>query len=130
MPNPTPNPTLNHVLSQSCSTRLVLELIDNKWTVLVVHALAGGTKRYKQLKVLVHGITDKMLAQTLRQLEYDGLITRTVYPVVPPHVEYNLTPLGQTLIEPLSALCGWAERYLGEVEAARRAADERELMRA
>jgi DNA-binding HxlR family transcriptional regulator len=81
--------------------------------------LARGTKRYSQLQREINGVSQKMLTQTLRTLERDGLVKRTVYPVVPPMVEYSLTSLGETLIEPLSALCKWAEAHFQEVEKAR-----------
>jgi len=97
----------------------VLDLIADEWTVFVVYALADGTRRYSQLQREVHGISQKMLTQTLRNMERDGMVERKVYPVVPPMVEYSLTELGQTLIEPLSAIGRWAEEHLGEVEQAR-----------
>ncbi|HEX2906104.1 MAG TPA: helix-turn-helix domain-containing protein [Phototrophicaceae bacterium] len=107
------------VFNEQCGTRAVLDLLADKWTVLVVAALAKGKLRYSDLRRILQGISHKMLTQTLRRLEGDGLLTRTVYPVVPPMVEYELTPLGQTLIEPLTALCAWAEHHLDEVEQAR-----------
>lgn len=111
-----------NVLDQECAARLTLELIADKWTVLIVYALANGTRRYSELQKLVEGVTHKMLTQTLRRLETDGILTRTVFPVIPPRVEYTLTPLGETLIAPLSALCAWAEAHYHEVEQARRIA--------
>jgi DNA-binding HxlR family transcriptional regulator len=108
-----------NVLSDVCPTRKVLDLIADKWTVLVIYLLAGGTKRYGELQRSIHGISQKMLTQTLRQLEEDGLVKRTVYPEVPPRTEYELTPLGATLREPLSALCEWAQDHMAEVEKAR-----------
>lgn len=108
-----------NVLHEMCSTRKTLELIADKWTVLVVHALGEGTRRYSELQKMVEGITHKMLTQTLRRLEADGLLERKVYPVIPPHVEYTLTPLGESLLVPLSALCAWAENHYHEVEQAR-----------
>ncbi len=85
----------------------------------MIYALSRGTRRYSELQRTINGITQKMLTQTLRNLESDCLIERTVYPVVPPMVEYTLTPLGKTLIEPLSALCRWAEENLPTLEKAR-----------
>ena len=108
-----------NVLSSQCPTRLVLDLIADKWTTLVIYLLAGGTKRYGELQREIQGISQKMLTQTLRKLEEDGLVKRTVFAEVPPRTEYELTPLGRTLREPLSALCRWAAEHLGEVEAAR-----------
>ena len=110
----TPN-----VLSAQCPTRRVLDLIADKWTTLVIYLLADGTKRYGELQREIQGISQKMLTQTLRKLEEDGLVKRTVFPEVPPRTEYQLTPLGRTLEEPLSALCRWAAEHLGEVETAR-----------
>ena len=108
-----------NVLNAQCPTRKVLDLIADKWTTLVIHILAGGTYRYSDLQRAIDGISQKMLTQTLRELESHGLILRTVFPEVPPHTEYSLTPLGVTLTEPLDALCAWAERHLPEVERAR-----------
>jgi DNA-binding HxlR family transcriptional regulator len=108
-----------NVLSDVCPTRKVLDLIADKWTVLVIYLLASGTKRYGELQRSIHGISQKMLTQTLRQLEEDGLVKRTVYPEVPPRTEYELTPLGATLREPLTSLCTWAQEHMGEVEKAR-----------
>lgn len=112
-------PVKANVLDATCPSRRALDLIADKWTVLVIYALSRGTKRYSELHRAIDGITQKMLTQTLRNLENDSLIERTVYPVVPPMVEYNLTPLGTTLIEPLCALCKWAEENLPALEKAR-----------
>ncbi len=112
-------PTRPAIPAANCGTRKVLDLIADEWTVFVVYALADGTRRYSQLQREVHGISQKMLTQTLRNMERDGMVERKVYPVVPPMVEYSLTELGQTLIEPLSAVGRWAEEHLGEVEQAR-----------
>lgn len=109
--------------------RLVTELIGrvaDKWTMVILEVLTeAGTLRFTRLGERVAGISQKMLSQTLRQMERDGLIERTVYPVVPPKVEYRLTPLGLTLG---GAFCGvwvWATENLTEVESARTAFDER-----
>ncbi len=107
------------VLDPSCPSRQVLERIGEKWTTLVIRVLSGGTLRYSDLQRRVGGVSQKMLTQTLRSLERDGLIERRVYPVVPPRVEYSLTPLGRTLVEPLDAICRWAERHLPEMLQAR-----------
>ncbi len=111
----------NSVLKQDCGVQQVLDLVADKWTTLVVYLLSRGTKRYSELKREIEGVSQKMLTQTLRRMERDGLIARKIYPVVPPMVEYSLTPLGQTLTEPLKALCLWAEEHLPEVEKARTA---------
>ena len=89
------------VLDAQCPSRLVLDRIADKWTALIIQVLAQGTKRYATLQREIGGISQKMLTQTLRSLERDGLVQRTVHPVVPPKVEYTLTRLGRTLIEPL-----------------------------
>jgi DNA-binding HxlR family transcriptional regulator len=107
------------VLNAQCPTRRVLDLIADKWTTLVIYLLSDGTLRYSDLHRAIHGISQKMLTQTLRNLEESGLVHREVYPEVPPRTEYSLTPLGQTLIEPLSTLCAWAERHMPELERAR-----------
>lgn len=114
----TPRPTPD-VLSAQCPTRLVLDLIANKWTVLVIYLLTDGTRRFGELQRAIGGISQKMLTQTLRKLEADGLVSRTVHAEVPPRTEYALTPLGRTLQKPLGALCEWAETHLRDVERAR-----------
>jgi DNA-binding HxlR family transcriptional regulator len=114
------------VKGQHSGAREVLDLIADKWTALVVYVLAGGTKRHGELRREIEGISQKMLTQTLRHLERDGLVERKVYPVVPPMVEYSLTPLGKTLIGPLCAVCHWAEEHLAEVDAARTRYAQRE----
>lgn len=114
--SPEPN-----VLELGCPTRKTLELLSSTWTVLVIHVLATGTHRYGELKSKVEGVTHKMLAQTLRALERDGLVFRKVYSVVPPKVEYTLTPLGASLTPLLSALCRWSEDHYEEVEGHRAA---------
>jgi DNA-binding HxlR family transcriptional regulator len=110
-----------NVCSEQCGSRRVLELVADKWAVIVIYVLARGTRRFGELQRAVGGVSQKMLTQTLRGLEHDGLVERKVYPVVPPRVEYSLSPLGETLVEPLSALCGWAEEHFWEVERARAA---------
>jgi DNA-binding HxlR family transcriptional regulator len=108
------------VLNAGCPSRAVLERIGDKWTALVIRSLAGRTLRYNELQREVAGISQKMLTQTLRALEEDGIVARKVYPVIPPMVEYCLTPLGRTLVEPLLAICAWAEHHLPKIEAHRR----------
>jgi DNA-binding HxlR family transcriptional regulator len=107
------------VLDPRCPSRLVLDRIADKWTALTIQILAAGTMRYAALQREIGGISQKMLTQTLRSLERDGLVQRTVHPIVPPKVEYSLTKLGRTLIEPLQGLCRWSEKHLGELEANR-----------
>lgn len=98
-----------------CPHRGVLDLIFQKWTVIVIYHLHRGPRRYSQLRHDIDGISHKMLAQTLRQLEYTGIVKRTVYPHVPPQVEYALTPLGETLIEPLNAVAQWTHEHAREL---------------
>ena len=107
------------VLDSQCPSRIVLDRIADKWTALVIQILSRGTMRYAALQREIGGISQKMLTQTLRSLERDGLVQRTVHPVVPPKVEYNLTRLGRTLIEPLRTLCRWSEKHLPELQANR-----------
>jgi DNA-binding HxlR family transcriptional regulator len=95
-----------------------LALIADKWAVLVITTLAAGPRRYNALRRDLDGVSQKMLTQTLRDLECNGLVERTVYPDAPPRVEYALTPLGRTLVEALTALRDWAAAYFDEVEAA------------
>jgi len=116
MPKSSSVPSL---LDPRCPSRLVLDRIADKWTALVIQILAGGTMRYAALQREIGGISQKMLTQTLRSLERDGLVQRTVHPVVPPKVEYSLTKLGRTLIEPLQGLCRWSEKHLAELQANR-----------
>ena len=117
----TPQPD---VLDQGCESRQALDRIADKWTALVVYALVrGGSRRHGQLRREIQGISQKMLTQTLRSMERDGLVHRRVIDRVPPHVEYTLTPLGMTLTEPLTAICRWAMDHLPEVQAAREGFD-------
>ena len=107
------------VFNPNCESRQVLTLLGDRWTMLVIYALSFGISRHGQLKRRIGGISQKMLTQTLRSLERDGIVRRRVYAVVPPRVEYTLTPLGQTLLEPLRSICHWAESHLPQVRAAR-----------
>lgn len=114
------------VIRPDCRTRRGLELIADQWTMLVVVALRENTKRFSQLHTHIEGISKKMLTQTLRGLERNGLVKRVVYPVIPPMVEYSLTPLGQTLIEPIWALRDWSEQHIEEVEKSRAEYDQKD----
>ncbi|MFC9432988.1 winged helix-turn-helix transcriptional regulator [Nocardia sp. NPDC057030] len=106
--------------TRGCPSRDVLDRIGDKWTVLVLGELAEhGARRFTELRKGLMGVSEKMLTQTLRALERDGIVRRTVYPTVPMRVEYALTPLGQTLREPLKALTEWSVRHMQEVLAAR-----------
>ena len=112
-----------NVLDPNCPSRVVLDRIAEKWTGLVVLALADGTLRFGELRERIGGVAPKVLTQTLRALERDGLVTRRVYAEVPPRVEYALTPLGRSLREPLHVVQEWAERNVDKVMAARERAD-------
>lgn len=109
-----------------CPTRLVLNRIADKWAVLVLGLLETETKRFSTLQREIGGISQKMLTQTLRGLERDGLIARTIYPTVPPKVEYTITPLGKTLVGLLAALRVWSETHIEQVLEAQRAYDKAE----
>ena len=113
--------------SGNCPVRELLDRIADKWTTLIIGILgrAEGAVRFGELRRSVTGISQKMLTQTLRDLERDGLVTRTLYPEIPPRVEYSLTALGRTLDEPLSALAWWAERHMPEVRSAQERFDHR-----
>ena len=113
--------------SQHCPTRQVLNRIADKWTVLVVILLQSETKRFSQLQREIGGISQKMLTQTLRGLERDGLVTRTVYATVPPKVEYALTPLGHTLKDLLYAVKTWSETNMKEIQTAQKSYDKLNL---
>ncbi|WP_210438464.1 winged helix-turn-helix transcriptional regulator [Nocardioides xinjiangensis] len=104
---------------RNCPSRRLLDRIGDRWTVLIIGALSDGPHRFKAITERVDGISQKMLTQTLRGLERDGLVKRTVYPVVPPRVEYELTAAGRSLCEPLAALEEWAREHMSGVLAAR-----------
>ncbi|KIL41626.1 HxlR family transcriptional regulator [Gordoniibacillus kamchatkensis] len=106
-----------------CAYSRVLEIVSSKWTVLIIFALAGGAQRYGELRRRIADISQKMLTQTLRQLERDGLIKRTVMPAVPPIVEYALTPLGETLLPHIRQMKQWTTDYYPLVEQARKEYD-------
>jgi DNA-binding HxlR family transcriptional regulator len=112
-------------MSAACPTREVLTRIADKWSMLVILALEPGTLRFSELRRRVEGVTQKMLTQTLRGLERDGLVTRTAYPTVPVTVEYALTPLGRSLGDAVQAVRGWAIANIDDVHAARAHFDAR-----
>lgn len=104
----------------------MLGRIADKWTLLAIDVLGeGGEMRFSELRTRMGGISQKMLTKTLRQLERDGLVTRRVHPVIPPHVDYKLTRLGETLGEAVCGIWIWVEKHLKDVERARRAYDTR-----
>lgn len=102
-----------------CPTRVVLDRIGDKWTVLVVLLLSNGPMRFSALRSGIGGVAPKVLTQTLRRLERDGLLTRKVFAEVPPRVEYTLTVLGRSLIEPIQTVTDWAERHVWRITDAR-----------
>src|SRR6185312_1028999 len=103
----------------------VLNRIGDKWSVMVVGMLSRGTLRFNELKRQINGISQRMLTLTLRNLERDGLVTRTIYPEIPPRVEYGLTPLGETLRGPIDSLWDWSAANHEVIVAARNAYDAR-----
>ena len=106
----------------NCHAREMLARVGDKWSMYVIHVLGdAGTLRFNQLRSRVSGISQRMLTVTLRGMERDGLVKRTVYPEVPPRVEYTLTPLGATLRQLVRGLVEWSEAHLAEVDAARTA---------
>jgi DNA-binding HxlR family transcriptional regulator len=107
----------------SCRAREVLQRVGDKWSMLVIDLLGQGTMRFTELHRAVDGITARMLTVTLRGLERDGIVTRTIHPVIPPRVEYALTPMGRTLLDAIGQLVSWADDHLAEIEAARAAYD-------
>lgn len=106
---------LGQVLSTECPSREILEHLTSKWSVLVLRCLSDGVHRFSELKQRIEVVSEKMLSQTLKTLEHDGFILRTVYPVVPPKVEYQLTILGSQAAEKTMYLIGWIEKSLPEI---------------
>ncbi|GGO02415.1 winged helix-turn-helix transcriptional regulator [Microbispora bryophytorum] len=108
------DPVIPDMLEESCATRQALERFAAKWRVLVIYALLAGPQRHSQLRRRLPGITQKVLTETLRGLETDGMVERRVIKdTAPQHVEYALTDLGRTLREPLGAICAWAAEHAG-----------------
>ena len=103
----------------------VLARVGDKWSVLIVMLLGGGPRRFNELKRMIGGISQRMLTLTLRGLERDGLVTRTLFPTIPPRVEYDLTPLGRSLWQPVKALGAWAQENQPQIALARVAFDMR-----
>ena len=117
------NPTLSeqmrdgNLFAEQCPSRDVLKHVTSRWGVLILVALRGGTHRFSELRRKMGGVSEKMLAQSLQALEQDGFINRLSRPVVPPHVEYSLTPLGEQVSEKVAALADWIELNLPAVLA-------------
>ncbi|WP_287901750.1 helix-turn-helix domain-containing protein [Arthrobacter sp.] len=114
------------VMDQNCPSRLVLQRIGDKWTPLIFQALKGGARRFGEIRQTVDGVSPKVLTQSLRALERDGLVDREVFAEVPVRVEYRLTSLGEGLLGPLDAVRIWAEAHAGQILAARDAYDDAE----
>lgn len=111
--------------SDECPIRNVVAQIGDKWSVLILFALVEGPDRFNSLKSRVIGISQRMLTKTLRELEREGYVRRTVYPEVPVKVEYDLTKMGRDLVKPLYQLVSWAETHHDEIKRSREAYDER-----
>ena len=103
----------------------ILSRVGDKWSVLVIMMLSDGPKRFNELKRMINGISQRMLTLTLRGLERDGLVTRTIFPTIPPRVDYELTDLGRGLSQPVEALGQWAKDHLVQIESARSHFDKR-----
>jgi DNA-binding HxlR family transcriptional regulator len=106
-----------------CRARAVLQRVGDKWSMYVIDLLGQGTMRFSELHRAIDGITGRMLTVTLRGLERDGIVTRTIHPVIPPRVEYELTPMGLTLLDAIGQLVSWADSHLPEIGAAQAAYD-------
>ena len=109
----------------ACHARDVLDRVGDKWSVYVIALLGDRTRRFTDLLRSIEGISQRMLTVTLRGLERDGIVTRKVYPVVPPRVDYALTPMGRTLLATIRQLIEWADRHTEDIEAARSRYDAR-----
>jgi DNA-binding HxlR family transcriptional regulator len=103
------------VFAERCPSRQVLNHVTSRWGVLVLIALLEGTYRFSELRRKIQGVSERMLAQTLQSLEADGFVLRRAYPVVPPHVEYSLTPLGEEVADKVRVLADWVEENLSRV---------------
>ena len=110
----------NEADDERCPIRGVLDQIGDQWSYLVLSSLADGTLRFNELKRQIGDISQHMLARTLKKLEQDGLVTRTLFPVIPPRVDYTLTPLGHSLLVPMRGLVAWADENHAAILAARR----------
>lgn len=113
------------VYSKACPCRGILDRVADKWTALIIGRLEQGPQRFNELRRSIEGISQKMLTQTLRTLERDGLVKRTVFDTAPVTVQYELTDLGATLIEPLALLRAWSQQHKSSVETAQQAYDQR-----
>lgn len=114
-----------HTAEACPAVREVLNRVGDKWSVQIVALLGDGPLRFSELRRSIEGISQRMLTLTLRGLERDGLVTRTVFPEIPPRVDYELTRLGKTLLDPIQALADWAERHRTSIQDARARYDSR-----
>ena len=114
-----------HLPRECQAVSSILSRVGDKWTVLIVMTLADGPRRFNELKRMIGGVSQRMLTLTLRGLERDGMVTRTVFPTIPPRVDYELTELGQSLRQPIEALGHWAFAHIPVVEQARAEFDAR-----
>lgn len=114
-----PKPALDHRSTDCQAVNSVLARVGDKWSVLTIVLLGDGPKRFNEMKRLVGGISQRMLTLTLRGLERDGLVTRTVYPTIPPRVDYELTPLGRSLRQAVEPLGQWARSHVPDIHKAR-----------
>lgn len=127
MANPSVDDGFGHIYEAACPCRDILDLVASKWSTLIIGRLEEEPHRFGQLRRAIPGITQKMLTQTLRKLEQDGLVHREVHVQMrPPQVEYSLTELGQSVTEPLGAIRDWAEQHLPDVRSARSRFEELE----
>jgi DNA-binding HxlR family transcriptional regulator len=116
----------HHPLSDDCrKVSQVLARVGDKWSVLTVMLLRDGPRRFNEMKRIVGGISQQMLTRTLRGLERDGMVSRTIFPTSPPQVEYALTDLGRSLSKPVLALGTWAQEHIAQIDAARSRFDRR-----
>ncbi|KHT31346.1 HxlR family transcriptional regulator [Pectobacterium carotovorum subsp. carotovorum] len=115
------------VFSEKCPSRQILNHVTSRWGVLILIALLDDTHRFSQLRRRIGGVSERMLAQTLQWLESDGFVLRTAYPVVPPHVEYSLTPLGKEVGERVKELAAWVEGNLDDILAAQQSSEQQSI---
>ena len=113
------SPSHKHVPSECPAVREVLNRVGDKWSVLVIVLLGDGPKRFSELRRTIEGVSQRMLTLTLKGLQRDGMISRTVYPTIPPRVEYRLTALGRTLLQPIQGLAKWAGQNRLKIHQAR-----------
>ncbi len=122
----SPGHTEGTEVRAACAIRDLLDRLGDKWSLLVVELLGNGTQRFTELRRAIDGISQRMLTLTLRRLERDGLVRRTVHPVVPPRVDYELTPLGESLLDAVAPLVAWTRGHREEISRARSAFDRQD----